>query len=573
MHRRLHSSLIAIVFILAGCGGGDSSTGPSTGPDPSIGGVEPSTGTVSTEVKVTGSNLRSGASVLFGDASSDSVDVVSDTLAFALAPSGLSAGDVLDVTVRNSDGTEDTQVNAFEVAAPELEFVNGASKPSGQVGSTVVLDGDTFGDLSEDDGTTIGRVLFSDGAGGTVEAAIASQDDWTNTFILTTVPSGADTGPLVVETSTGTSNSLEFTVTSEANFSPSQVDWNQTTALPTGLSGHEAVFVPVDAGTSIDRFVHVTGGTGIDSVPVSENSFAPINADATLGSWTTTGMAAARAFHASVAATPFNSRVQGDGYLYVLGGIEAKGGDPVASILRGEIQSDGSVASWQELSATLPEALQSHGAVIFRSNIYVAGGARSGHEPRGKVYRAPVDTLGRIGDWVTLEDLPTARSYHELTVIGNCLHVYDGNTAAVGPESDALTDTRLFEIDHAKIDLRTSDLRDAGWSIDDTNPPKARHKATALIAGGVVLRTAGLYSGIGVSGSSENQYASIAADCDVASFNGANNAASIRSKGGANLFNHAAVSYVDANGVAHVMILGGDDVDSPGDKRAEVWYF
>ena len=573
MSRRLHSSLIATVFLLAGCGG-DSATGPEPGPDPSISRVEPATGTVSTEVKVVGSNFRSGASVLFDGQASDSVDVTADTLVFALAPSGLSAGDVSDVTVRNSDGTEASQLDAFEVVAPELDFVNGASKPSGQVGSTVVLDGDAFGDLSEDDGSTIGRVLFSDGAGGTVEAAIASQDDWTNTFILTTVPSGADTGPVVVETATGTSSSLEFTVTSEANFSPSNVDWNQATnGLPSGLSGHEAVYVPIDAGTSIDRFVHVTGGTGSDSVPVSDASFAAIQSDGDLGAWTSTGMSAARAFHASVAATPFNSRVQGDGFLYVLGGIDTKGGDPVASILRAEIQADGSVANWQELNATLPEALQSHDAVIFRSNIYVAGGARAGNEPRGKVYRAPVDTLGGIGDWVTLEDLPTARSYHELTVIGNCLHVFDGNTAAVAPESDALTDTRLFEIDHAKIDLRTADLRDAGWSIDDTDPPKSRYKASALIAGGVVLRTAGLYSGIGVSGSSENQYASIAADCDVASFNGANNAASIKSKGGANLFNHAAVSYVDANGVAHVMILGGDDVDSPGNKRTEVWYF
>jgi hypothetical protein len=68
-------------------------------------------------------------------------------------------------------------------------------------------------------------------------------------------------------------------------------------------------------------------------------------------------------------------------------------------------------------------------------------------------------------------------------------------------------------------------------------------------------------------------FAQIASDCDVAEFSGANNNRSIAQKGGGNLFNHAAISYIDANGVAHVMILGGDDVDNPGAKRQAVWFF
>jgi len=35
----------------------------------------------------------------------------------------------------------------------------------------------------------------------------------------------------------------------------------------------------------------------------------------------------------------------------------------------------------------------------------------------------------------------------------------------------------------------------------------------------------------------------------------------------------AALSYVDANGVAHVLVLGSDDVNAPGKKRAEVWFY
>lgn len=43
--------------------------------------------------------------------------------------------------------------------------------------------------------------------------------------------------------------------------------------------------------------------------------------------------------------------------------------------------------------------------------------------------------------------------------------------------------------------------------------------------------------------------------------------------GGVNLFNHAAIGYVDASGLAHVMILGGDDVSNPGTRRATVYFY
>jgi len=45
------------------------------------------------------------------------------------------------------------------------------------------------------------------------------------------------------------------------------------------------------------------------------------------------------------------------------------------------------------------------------------------------------------------------------------------------------------------------------------------------------------------------------------------------SAGGGNLFNHVALSYVDANGVAHLLVLGGDDVNLPGTKHKQVWFY
>jgi hypothetical protein len=59
----------------------------------------------------------------------------------------------------------------------------------------------------------------------------------------------------------------------------------------------------------------------------------------------------------------------------------------------------------------------------------------------------------------------------------------------------------------------------------------------------------------------------------VGSFGGATGSNTLLSEGGVNLFNHAAIAYVDAAGVAHVMILGGDDVNTLGTKRSAVFFY
>jgi hypothetical protein len=59
----------------------------------------------------------------------------------------------------------------------------------------------------------------------------------------------------------------------------------------------------------------------------------------------------------------------------------------------------------------------------------------------------------------------------------------------------------------------------------------------------------------------------------VGTFNGATGSNTLLSQGGANLFNQAAISYIDGGGVAHVMVLGGDNVNTPGSKRNTVLFY
>src|SRR5712692_8387379 len=101
---------------------------------------------------------------------------------------------------------------------PVIADVNGATQPSGPKGSTVVIDGQNFGTTQGS-----GALLFTN-----TTRRIVSASDWTNTFIVTTVPSGAATGPVVVKTSGGTSNAVTFTLTQNAAFSPSAITWTAT---------------------------------------------------------------------------------------------------------------------------------------------------------------------------------------------------------------------------------------------------------------------------------------------------------------------------------------------------------
>lgn len=569
--------LALVPFAVAGCGGSGSAPVPAPPADPTISSVSPATGTVSTELSIVGTNFRSGVQAFVGGIALDLLDNTSSTQIFGSIPAGVAVDVALDVVVRNVDSTEVTMTAAFTVVAPTLSYVNSATKPSGNVGSTTIIEGVAFGSLQGGPG----EVLFSDGLGGTKSAIIASPDDWTDTFIVTTVPSGAEDGPIVVTTATGTSNALQFDVTSGATFSPSSINWTLTTPLPVGVSGHEAIFVPIDdASGATVPFVHVLGGAGDDGVPQAEVNVAAIQADGTLSAWSTTApLPAGRAFHGVIAATPFNSKVASNGEIYVLGGIETVGGQPVTTVYRATLNEDGTVgdgtaASWTETTA-LPEALHSVGVAIFRGAIYVVGGATTDNAPVASVYRSRPDEQGELGTWELLADLPSPRSYHEFQVFGGYLYSGGGESAAVSPDNaETITGTKINELAYMPINLRNGDFVDAAWTVNNNTIGKDRNKHSMLVAGGNLFITSGLYNGVGTpTGTSENIVGQINADGSVESFTGATGSNTLNSAGGANLFNQAAISYIDANGVSHIMVIGGDNVLNPGSKRTGVLFY
>jgi hypothetical protein len=92
-----------------------------------------------------------------------------------------------------------------------------------------------------------------------------------------------------------------------------------------------------------------------------------------------------------------------------------------------------------------------------------------------------------------------------------------------------------------------------------------------MSAGGSVMITSGIYSG--QAGSSENSYATINSDGTLSAWTGATGASTIQFLLGYSLYNQAAVSFVDASGQGHVIVLGGGNRSSTGRASAAVVYY
>jgi hypothetical protein len=451
---------------------------------------------------------------------------------------------------------------------PVVTAVNGATLPAAPVGSTVIIEGSNFGSTQGS-----GQVLFSNGSGGTIAAVIASASNWADGFIVTTVPSGTVTGNLVVETSGGTSTAVVFTVTTSAAFNPSTVTWTGTSQLPVALSGHAVAFAEL-RGTSTTRVIYALGGEDNSNTLQTAVYSSVVGATGTLGTWTTSAaLPTAIAFHRAVVATPANSKITAAGYLYALGGVTNAAGTQVAStIYRGTIAADGTISGWAQ-AGSLPAPLHSFGAAIFLGNLYIWGGATTNNAPVATVYRSTIDDAGALGTWKTEPALASARAYFGYGSFGGYLYSFGGNTGTIAPNDASVTSTTTSsEVVYAQIDLRSRDLMTAGWTVNPNALSKARMKHTAVVAGGNVLITGGLYSGAS-TGSSEESYAQLNADGSTGSFNGATGAVTINSLGGGNVFNHGALGYSDGNGAFHVAVVAGDDVSTPGTKHKTVFIY
>src|SRR2546428_1003111 len=173
------------------------------------------------------------------------------------------------------------------VGLPVIASVNGAASPAGAVGTQVVIAGITFGDVQGNS-----QVLFTNALGGfSIAAPIAQASDWTNTYIIAMVPTGAFSGGVVVQTSGNLSAPAVFTVSPDVPsvpFTPSAVSWTASNPLPVAVSGNAAVYARLRTTYGTDTgFVYSIGGAD-NSGATSGVYYAAVATNGSLGAWTAT---------------------------------------------------------------------------------------------------------------------------------------------------------------------------------------------------------------------------------------------------------------------------------------------
>jgi hypothetical protein len=566
---RLERAVLAVLLALgvtAAGGCGSKSTEPG-GAQPTISSVEPDSGTVGTLVLITGVDFQSGLTVAFDDLPATNVTYVSATSALANAPEGLVKGQSYTVTVTNAGGKSADRAGGFKAVAPDLQVVNGVSKPSGSSGSTILFEGRAFGDI-----LGYGAVHFSDGAGGDITAPVTLADNWTDQYVITTVPQNAATGPVWITTATGASDSIDFRLDTGATFSPSNIFWTETNTLPAAVQGHQAVFLTNDGAPGQDPVIYVTGGADGTVTPQNWVWRGTVEAGGAVSGWTSLGtLPAPRAFHGMALATPFNALIDTAqaAQIYVLGGIDTTG--TVSTVWRAPVHIDRTLGAWTgELS--LPEPIHAMGVAVVRSWLYVAGGADTANAAVSAVYRSRIGLDGSLGPWESLPSLPAPRAFGKMISFAGTLYYLGGDAGAVLPGSASVSGSQSSAIYRAPLHLRTGEFLNANWLVNPSTLIKAVAKHTALVAGGSVLVSGGVYNGAG-SSATEHQYASFQLDGTLGSFGGATGSQTIQNAGGDPFYNHAAVSYVDNSGAAHVIILGGESINSPTTPIARTWIY
>src|SRR6266849_5132876 len=373
--------------------------------------------------------------------------------------------------------------------APAIVDVNGGLSGSGTLGSVFILDGTGLGDLTAQ---TSGYSLdFRDATSNAVVASATSTVNyaggaWKSLFITATVPAtgltAGTTYKVTVTTPNGTSNAVNFLILAAQPYVPNTV-WTKTSSLPAATQGFPTAVATIGTGATATIYAYALGGNtastttangkAANTAAVSFNQLDPGTGALSLATWTqATALPAARGFSAAVVATSFNSKVGGNGTIYVLGGLDATGAG-TSTIYEASLNADGTIpaaaaaGTWTTLTSTpLPQALFAHGAVIFHGHIYVAGGNDTTGTPVAKVYSAPINADGTLGAWTTLVDLPDKRAYHQFVTAAGNLYVLGGDNVAVDPIVNAQSTGAQSTIFYQAINLKDGTLTGTTWTTN-----------------------------------------------------------------------------------------------------------
>jgi Kelch motif protein len=127
-----------------------------------------------------------------------------------------------------------------------------------------------------------------------------------------------------------------------------------------------------------------------------------------------------------------HSIVQTASFVYVIGGTNGSS-SALTSVERAAINADGTLGTFTTLSSHLVKGRLSHAAVVLDNAIYVIGGRDANLNALDSVERAVINGDGTLGPFATLTvKLKTARYGLSADVIGSSIYVVGGQTDVSG---------------------------------------------------------------------------------------------------------------------------------------------
>lgn len=241
-----------------------------------------------------------------------------------------------------------------------------------------------------------------------------------------------------------------------------------TTANTTSLG---ATISAVTAGASFvyNGYIYSAGGhTG--SGYTTQVSYAPINTDGTIGTWQLTSSLTAPAPSGvglgTMAFALYNNRI------YLMGGISTVSGSntAVASVQYASFNTNGTLSAWTLSANTLPNAIGNQAGAAYNGYLYVRGSSGNGYSDR--VQRAQINSDGSVGTWSEITSggnrLAASTSFAPLLVYGNYMYSIGGS----GPAG------RLNTVQYAEI---LADGSFGTWTTTNAmNTTRVRHGAAII---------------------------------------------------------------------------------------------
>src|SRR5262249_5990363 len=124
--------------------------------------------------------------------------------------------------------------------------------------------------------------------------------------------------------------------------------------------------------------------------------------------------------------------VQTASFVYVIGGANANT-SALTSVERAPINADGTLGTFTTLTSQLVKGRLSHAAGVLGDSIYVIGGRDGSLNALDSVERAVINGDGTLAPFVTLSvKLKTARYGLSADVIGSSIYVVGGQTDVSG---------------------------------------------------------------------------------------------------------------------------------------------